>query len=58
MYISLSVIALVFCAIAVYLSWRTIQRRKGRPALPLDRYLSVVAVVVLVVGCVLVALKR
>ena len=58
MYISVSAIGLVFAATAIYLGWRNMQRRKGSPPLASDRYMGVAAVVVLVVGLILFAMKR
>jgi hypothetical protein len=58
MTISVPLIGLVFAGFAIYLGWRGMQRNKGGPALPSDHYVGVLAVVVLVVGCLLIALKR
>ncbi len=58
MYIPVSLIGLTFAAFAIYLGWRRMQRNKGGPPLPSDPYVGVLAVVVLVVGCILFALKR
>ncbi len=54
----LSLIGIVFAGIATYLGWRVMQRNKGGPLLPSDSYVGVLAVVVLVVGCLLAALNR
>lgn len=58
MYISVPLIVFVFAGFSIYLGWRGMQRNKGAPKLASDRYVGIMAVVCLVVGCVLFILKR
>jgi uncharacterized membrane protein YidH (DUF202 family) len=58
MYIPVALIGFILAVFAIYLGWRRMQRNKGGAPLPSDAYVGVLAVVVLVVGCILFALKR
>lgn len=58
MSISIPLVVLAFAGFAVYLGWRRIQRSKGGPILPSDKYVGRAAIVCLVVGCIVVILTR
>jgi TRAP-type C4-dicarboxylate transport system permease small subunit len=58
MYIPVTLIGLIFAGFAIYLGWRNMQQNKGAPPLPSDKYVKIAAVVCLIVGWALFALKR
>lgn len=48
-------IAFVFSLTTVYVGWRTLQMKQGKPTWPGDRYLKLIGVSILAIGCILVA---
>ena len=50
-------ITLAFALATIYISWGAMRLRKGKP-FPGYKYGVIISIVILVVGCVLVAMQR